>query len=145
MIGYMPENGFDFLAPPRAPRPRPTRPHMCFIPLEFQPPHRVEGHRDHGRIVGPMLESRPAARDKVFERPGSILAAPRPENEIVSPRQRVDAVDLDKPQIVQHAVQVFAPAGAAARPQQSMPIKKKTPGVLIVHKEDGQRVMLSTL
>jgi hypothetical protein len=59
--------------------------------------------------------------------------------------QCVDAVDLDEPKILKHAVQVFSPAGSGAGGQQQVPDQKNAAGALVVQQGTAHSVTLSPM
>jgi hypothetical protein len=46
--------------------------------------------------------------------------------------QRVDAIDLDEPQLFKHLIQVSAATGSRFLAQQQVTVQKETAGTLIV-------------
>jgi hypothetical protein len=68
------------------------------IARETQPPMGMERHRDDGGVMGPVLERGPRAVVDPAQRGGAIGWAPRPEDQVMGARQRVDAVDLNEAQ-----------------------------------------------
>mgnify|MGYP003872793253 CR=1 FL=1 len=77
-------------------------------------------HRDKTGVMGPMLEQSPVAGLQKLERAGSVLPSPRPQDQVMGPRKRVDAVKLHKAQPVDDTRQlggdaVFGPDGRLHR------------------------------
>ena len=87
--------------------------------------------------MGPVLKRGSSSRNQVFKRLRSVLTASRPQDQIVGARERVDAVDLDEPQILEHRFQVIVLARARTAAQQQMAIEKEPARALIV--QDGSR------
>ena len=56
---------------------------------------------------------------------------------IVRAGERVDAVDLDEAECVEHAFQVLSPAGSRSGAQQQMSVQKQPAGAAIVQKRAG--------
>ena len=59
--------------------------------------------------------------------------------------ERVDAIDLDKTEPAENAIEVAAPASAGARLQQEMPVQKQAACALIVEDRAGHRATLSPI
>jgi hypothetical protein len=77
----------------------------------------VERHRDDRGVMGPVLEGRPRAVVHPAQRGGPVGRTPRPEDQVMGARQRVDAVDLHEAQPLDEVGQrrPFAgPAGASS-------------------------------
>jgi hypothetical protein len=70
-------------------------------------------HRNAGRIMGPMFE-RTAGFHTLGQVWDSVLLATRPQDQVMGTGQRVDAVDLHKPEVVNDALQIAPRARAAA-------------------------------
>jgi SsrA-binding protein len=81
--------------------------------------------------MGPVFER--TARFHTFGQVGRpILLAARPQNQVMGTGQRVDAVDLHEPKMVNDALQIIASARSAARPKQQVVIQKhRTRGLII--------------
>ena len=70
-------------------------------------------------------------------------APPGPKNRIVSPGERVDAVDLHEPELGKNPIQVFAFAGSCFPTQQQVTIKKEAARALVFQGRSGHFRRLS--
>src|SRR6056297_461084 len=131
VVRHMAQHGVDFRLPSVSLPLRPPFAHARLVAFELEPPHGIEGHRDHRSVVGPMLERGPAARDQSLKGRRTVAPAPAPQDEVMGPRKGVDAVNLHESQPVEHAVQIGARAGPRFRSQQQVTVQKQTPGSLI--------------
>jgi SsrA-binding protein len=86
--------------------------------------------------MGPMFE-RTAGFHKLGQVRRPVLLAARPQDQIMGTRQRVDAVDLHKPEVVDDALQIAPRARAAARPKQQVLVQKHRARGLIIDDQAG--------
>lgn len=94
--------GMEIIAAFIAPSCRQTR----LIPFEPKLPMREKIHRNDSGIMGPMFENRAFPVQQRLQGGRAILLTPRPQDQVVGTGKSIDAVQLDKPQIIDHATQV---------------------------------------
>jgi hypothetical protein len=91
--------------------PAPVQP--VTVARETQAPMGMERHRDDRGVMGPVLEGRPRAVVHPAQRGGPVGRTPRPEDQVMGARQRVDAVDLNEAQPLDESASAAPFAGPA--------------------------------
>ena len=137
VLGHVFQDRVELVMPARSLPGGPAPAHARLVPFELEPPHRVEGHRDHRRIVRPVFEGGPPLGHESLQRPGAVLAAPCPENQIVGPRERVDAVDLNEAEPVKQAFQIGPCARTGVRSQEVVPVEEETARIAVAEERAG--------
>ena len=82
----------------------------------FVPPMRVKFHRNHRRVMRPMLKALSGTNRNPVQRALPVALPPRVQDHVMGARHRVDAIKLHKAQLMHQTGQIRAcsrPAGAA--------------------------------
>ena len=87
---------------------------------------RVKVHRDDGSIMGPMFEQATVFLIKPLQMSRTVTGTARKQDQIVGARDRVDAVQLNKPQIFDDTLQIGALARSGGLISQPMAIQEYT-------------------
>lgn len=107
------------------------------ITLKPQMPMRVKLYRNDRRVMGPVFEQRAVCLIKPLQILRTIAGPPREQDQIMRPRNGIDAVQLNKTQIVDHTAQIRAFTRPGRRISQSMAMQKNRPRGLGIQPRSG--------